>query len=97
TDGKTSAGEQILREVKALLARHKIVIVEDKRAVAEKIKPREAHFDLEVLRLVNDRAEGFLGRHQEVVTRIRDVVARLAEQEERRREWIAKEERLKTK
>jgi hypothetical protein len=94
TDGKTSAGEQILREVKALLARHKIVIVEDKVAVAKNIKPREAHFDLEVLRLVNDRAEGFLGRHHEVVTRIRDLAARLAEQEERLQELTAQEEKL---
>ncbi len=93
SDAAQPANAKVLAEVKALLAKEKIVITEDKENVGFKVK--EAKFDREVLRLADDREQGFVGKHHEVIERIRDLAARIEAQKIRLDELKGQEKELK--
>src|ERR1051326_6239051 len=73
TDNAQPASAKVLSEVKNLLTKEKIIITEDKEVIAlnPNLKVKEAAFDREVLRIVDDREVGFIGKHHDIVKRIR--------------------------
>ncbi|MCC6418121.1 MAG: hypothetical protein IT429_07700 [Gemmataceae bacterium] len=80
-DPKKPAEQQVLEQVKVLLTKQGVVIPETKDGMAFKLG--QAEFDREVLRLVDGREQGFVGRHHRLVQRIVDLANRLKEREDR--------------
>jgi hypothetical protein len=90
-DEKEAGNVKVLRAVKGLLDKQGIKVANPKDPDA---KLKEAEFDLAVLRLTDTRSPGYLVRHHELVTLIRDLAARVREKEKRLTELKAQKEAL---
>jgi hypothetical protein len=72
---KETAGEKALKLVQGLLKEQGVVINEDKED--QKVKVKQAMFDLAVVRMVDGYEPGFVGRHHELVNVVRELSERI--------------------
>src|SRR5262249_33439973 len=85
--GKLPTAADVVNEVRGLFKQMQLTIPEEKAGMPV----NQAAFDAEVDRLADGRELGFVGKHHNVIMRIRDLVARIKDQEKRLEELQAQE------
>jgi hypothetical protein len=90
-DEKEPGSVKVFRAVKDLLDKQGIKVANPKDPDA---KLKEVVFDRSLLALSDNRAPGYLARHQEMVALIRDLAARVREKEKRLADVIEQEKGL---